>query len=122
MEDIVASEESELIYVTKHLGEAPTPEILQRFKFLVNSSGGSRDIAITWLNDSIRQDLRVKIEYMADILQRAEDRAVEQEKTIRWLMGKIDSTPRTGKRKYGDYDDEDCDTSHLPGPSIAVPE
>ena len=99
MEDIVASEESELIYVTKHLGEAPTPEILQRFKFLVNSSGGSRDIAITWLNDSIRQDLRVKIEYMADILQRAEDRAVEQEKTIRWLMGKIDSTPRTGKRK-----------------------
>ena len=63
MENIAASEESEMIYVTKHLGEAPTPELLHRFRCLVNSSGGSQDIAITWLHDSIRRDLRVHMEH-----------------------------------------------------------
>ena len=117
MENIAASEESEMIYVTKHLGEAPTPELLHRFRCLVNSSGGSQDIAITWLHDSIRRDLRVKLEYMADILQRAEDRAAEQENTIRWLMGNIDFTPksRTRKRKLDNAEDEDGDYVRLPG-------
>ena len=122
MGDNADNEESEVIYVTKHLGEAPTPELLHKFRYLVNSSGGSRAIAITWLNHSIRQDLMVKIEYMADILQRAEDRVTEQEKTIHWLMGKIDPSTNsgTGKRK-SDWDEgEESDSVRLPGPKSNV--